>query len=119
MANVAVRNWRFLNKLGITGCRWFDGFGTELSVYRRATIGDVEETLSPDSPTVLTLKVLFQSPGLPTREQVCVARGNARNLLHGIRATHPRAVHADVLEGGFNPRRDIAAIILNRWGMPI
>ena len=56
MANVAVRNWRFLQKLGITGCRWFDGFGSEFTVYRKAIIGDADQTLSPDSPVVLTLK---------------------------------------------------------------
>src|SRR6201999_4320342 len=25
MANVALRHWRFLEKLGITGCRWLEG----------------------------------------------------------------------------------------------
>jgi spermidine dehydrogenase len=117
MANVAVRNWRFLNKLGITGCRWFDGFGTELSVYRRATIGAVDATLSPDSPTVLTLKVLFQSPGLPTRQQG--VRGRAEMLGTSFRE-YERRIREQFTRmfsrAGFNPRRDIAAIILNRWG---
>jgi spermidine dehydrogenase len=117
MANVAVRNWRFLNKLGITGCRWFDGFGTELSVYRRATIGDVDQSVSPDSPTVLTLKVLFQSPGLPTREQG--VRGRAEMLGTSFRE-YERRIREQFTrmfsKAGFNPRRDIAAIILNRWG---
>jgi spermidine dehydrogenase len=117
MANVAVRNWRFLHKLGITGCRWFDGFGTELSVYRRAMIGDVDRTVSPDSPTVLTLKVLFQSPGLPTREQG--VRGRAELLATSFRE-YERRIREQFTrmfsKAGFNPRRDIAAIILNRWG---
>jgi spermidine dehydrogenase len=117
MANVAVRNWRFLHKLGITGCRWFDGFGTELSVYRRALIGDVDETASPDSPTVLTLKVLFQSPGLPTREQG--VRGRAEMLGTPFRE-YERRIREQFTrmfsKAGFNPRRDIAGIILNRWG---
>lgn len=117
MANVAVRNWRFLHKLGITGCRWFDGFGTELSVYRRAMIGDVDRTVSPDSPTVLTLKVLFQSPGLPTREQG--VRGRAELLGTSFRE-YERRIREQFTRmfsrAGFNPRRDIAAIILNRWG---
>ena len=25
--NVAVRNWKFMEKLGITAARWFEGFG--------------------------------------------------------------------------------------------
>jgi spermidine dehydrogenase len=117
MANVAVRNWRFLKKLGITGCRWFDGFGSELNVYRSATIGDGEKTLSPDSPVVLTLKVLFQSPGLPTREQGI--RGRAELLATPYREYERqiREQFTRIFSGaGFNPRRDIAAIILNRWG---
>jgi len=32
MANVAVRNWRFLYKMGLSGCRWFGGLGDYLSV---------------------------------------------------------------------------------------
>ena len=28
LANVAVRNWRFLYKMGISGCQWFEGLGT-------------------------------------------------------------------------------------------
>jgi spermidine dehydrogenase len=117
MANVAVRNWRFLQKLGITGCRWFDGFGTDLNVYRGATIGDVDETLSPDAPIVLTLKVLFQSPGLTTREQGM--RGRAEMLGTPFKE-YERRIREQFTrmfsKAGFNPRRDIAAIILNRWG---
>ena len=37
MANVAVRNWRFLHKMGITGCRWFEGIGNYMDVRRLAT----------------------------------------------------------------------------------
>jgi spermidine dehydrogenase len=117
MANVAVRNWRFLKKLGITGCRWFGGFGSDLNVYRSATIGDMEKTLSPDSPVVLTLKVLFQSPGLPTREQGI--RGRAELLATPFRE-YERRIREQFTHmfsaAGFNARRDIAAIILNRWG---
>jgi len=117
MANVAVRNWRFLQRLGITGCRWFDGFGSDLNVYRSATIGDVDRTLSPDSPVVLTLKVLFQAPGLPTREQGI--RGRAELLATSFKE-YERRIREQLTRmfsaAGFNPRRDIAAIILNRWG---
>jgi spermidine dehydrogenase len=57
MANVAVRNWRFLQKMGITGCRWFEGVGNYMDVRRMATVGIDDATISPDSPVVLTLKV--------------------------------------------------------------
>jgi len=117
MANVAVRNWHFLRALGITGCRWFDGFGSELNIYRSAVLGDVNPELSPDSPVVLNLKVLFPTPGLSTYEQG--VRGRAELLGTSFRE-YERRIREQLTRmfgaAGFNPRRDIAAIILNRWG---
>jgi len=43
-----------------------------------ATIGGEPSTISPDSPTVLTIKVLFAQPGLPIGEQG--SRGRAQLL---------------------------------------
>jgi spermidine dehydrogenase len=117
MANVAVRNWRFLQKMGITGCRWFEGVGNSMDVRRLATVGIDEATISPDSPIVLTLKVLYAHPGLPTEEQG--RRGRAEMLGASFRDYEQRireqfdAMFAHV---GFDAKRDIAAIILNRWG---
>ena len=117
MANVAVRNWRFLYKLGMSGCRWFEGLGNYLSVRRMATMGGESPTIVPDSPTVLTIKVLFAQPGLPIAEQG--AQGRAK-LLGTSFAQYERAFREQLADmfapGGFDPRRDIAGIILNRWG---
>ncbi|HSB77107.1 MAG TPA: FAD/NAD(P)-binding protein, partial [Terriglobales bacterium] len=66
MANVAVRNWRFLAKMGITGCRWFEGVGSYLQVRKIALCGADSPTISPDQPIVLNLKVIFPFPGQPT-----------------------------------------------------
>src|SRR5438309_8494730 len=63
VANVAVRNWRFMYKLGIHECRWFEGFGNYTAIRRIATFGPVSPTISPDAPVVLTLKILFSYPG--------------------------------------------------------
>jgi spermidine dehydrogenase len=117
MANIAVRNWRFLYKMGISGCRWFEGLGNYLSVRRMATVGNVSPTFGPDSPTALTIKVLFAKPGLPIGEQG--SRGRAE-LLGTSFAQYERAFREQLGDmfaaGGFDPRRDIAGIILNRWG---
>src|SRR6188508_980192 len=78
MANVAVRNWRFLYKMGMSGCRWFEGLGNYTSVRKMAIIGSDSPTISPDSPTVLTIKVLFAEPGLPIAEQG--SKGRAQML---------------------------------------
>ena len=117
MANIAVRNWRFLYKMGLSGCRWFEGLGNYLSVRRMATIGGQSSTFGPDSPTVLTIKVLFAEPGLPIGEQG--SRGRAK-LLGTSFAQYERQFREQLGDmfapGGFDPRRDIAGIILNRWG---
>jgi spermidine dehydrogenase len=117
MANIAVRNWRFLYKMGLSGCRWFGGLGDYLSVRRQAKVGGIQPSLGPDSPTVLTIKVLFAQPGLPIAEQG--SRGRAQ-LLGTSFAQYERAFREQLGDmfapGGFDPRRDIAGIILNRWG---
>jgi len=117
MVNVAVRNWRFLYKMGMTGCRWFEGLGNYLSVRRMATIAGDGRGIDPDAPTVLTIKVLFSQPGLPIGEQG--SQGRAQ-LFGTSFAQYERAFRAQLGDmfapGGFDPRRDIAGIILNRWG---
>ena len=117
IANIAVRNWRFLYKMGMSGCRWFEGLGNYTSVRKMATIGAETASIGPDSPTVLTIKVLFAQPGLPIAEQG--SRGRAQ-LLGTSFAQYERAFREQLGDmfapGGFDPRRDIAGIILNRWG---
>ena len=117
MANIAVRHWRFLYKMGISGCRWFEGLGNYFAVRKLATVGSVPPSVGPDSPTVLTIKVLFARPGLPIGEQG--SRGRAE-LLGTSFAQYERALRQQLADmfaaAGFDPRRDIAGIILNRWG---
>jgi len=117
MANIAVHNWRWLYKMGMSGCRWFGGLGDYLSVRKMALVGNHPRTIDPDSPTVLTIKVLFNQPGLSIGEQG--AQGRAK-LLGTSFAQYERAFREQMADmfapGGFSPRRDIAGIILNRWG---
>ena len=117
MANIAVRNWRFLQKMGITGCRWFEGVGNYMDVRRLATVGIDDATISPDSPIVLTVKVLYAYPGLPTEEQG--RRGRTEILSISFREYEQRIreqFDAMFAHAGFDAKRDIAAVILNRWG---
>jgi spermidine dehydrogenase len=117
VASVALRHWRFLHALGIHECRWFEGFGNYASVRKVATFGPVSPTISPDSPVVLTLKVLFSYPGLPIAEQV--SRGRAELLSTPFRDYERRIreqLAAMLGPGGFDAARDIAGIVLNRWG---
>ena len=47
VANVAVRNWRFLYKMGISGCQWFEGLGNYMQVRKLALCGADSPTISP------------------------------------------------------------------------
>ncbi len=117
VANVAVKHWRFLYDLGIHECRWFEGIGNYVAVRRTAIAGPVSPTISPDSPTVLTLKILFSYPGEPLATQV--SRGRAE-LLGTTFREYERRIREQLTamfgRAGFDARRDIAGIILNRWG---
>ena len=117
MANVAVRNWRFLQKMGITGCRWFEGVGNYMDVRRMAVCGDVAPTISPDSPIVLTLKVLYSYPGASTEEQGHRGRGEMLTASFREYERRIREQFTEMFSGaGFDAQRDIAGIVLNRWG---
>ena len=61
--NVALRNWRFLDKLGVSGVRWFEGLGWWTSL-RRNLIVDGHETqpLDPNKPVVMTQYIPFLIP---------------------------------------------------------
>ncbi|MGC2000985.1 MAG: NAD(P)-binding protein [Candidatus Acidiferrales bacterium] len=117
MANVALRNWRFLYKMGISGCRWFDGIGNYTEVRRTALVGADSPGIGPDSPVVLNLKILFSYPGIAAAEQGSRGRGE---LLATPFRDYERQIRQQFMDmfgaAGFDARRDIAGIILNRWG---
>ncbi len=97
MANVAVRNWRFLHKMGISGCRWFEGVGNYVDVVRSSIVGDVEPTITPDSPIVLAVKVLYALSGAADRRpRPSRSRGNADDFVQGIRRADSRAIRSHV-----------------------
>jgi len=117
MANVALRNWRFLYKMGVSGCQWFEGIGSFTAVRKLPIFSTDQKTIGPDSPVVLTLKVLFPHYGLPLQEQGNL--GRAQLLTTSFRE-YERQIRAQLTDmfsaSGFNAERDIAGIVLNRWG---
>jgi spermidine dehydrogenase len=117
MANVAVKNWRFLYKMGMTGCRWFEGIGNYTEVRKMALVGREDSTITPDSPIVLNLKILYSYPGLSTEEQGNRGRMEMLGTSFKEYEGRIREQFTDMFGGsGFDAQRDIAGIILNRWG---
>lgn len=115
-ANVAVRNWRFFDKLGFINARWFDGLGWQVSARRNLAFNS-DRPLTPDEPMVLTFYIPILRPDLPG-----VAQGPAARLamFETSYADYERQIRermqAMFAVGGFDAKRDIAGIVLNRWG---
>lgn len=116
VVNVALTNWRFLFKLGLTACRWFSGFGYTCNIRRQMLAGDYQPPLHPDKPAVLTFYVPYFFPGHPAKEQGDRGR---REMLSSSYADYERNIirQMQTLFGsaGFHAKKDIAGIILNRW----
>jgi spermidine dehydrogenase len=120
IVNVALRQWRFLYDLNITACRWFDdtdGFGYCCNLRQNMVTARHAPTLHPDKPAVLSFYLGLTVPGLPAATQGVAARARLMNTSYAdfevlIRRQMLRLFGAS----GFKPQRDIAAIVLNRWG---
>ena len=117
LMNVAVRNWQFLYKLGISGANWYEGLGSFTCVRKVPLFSTDQKTIGPELPTVLTFKVLYCYPGLNIEEQG--SRGRAEMLSTSFR-DYERQIREQMTDmfarTGFDASRDIAGLILNRWG---
>jgi len=117
VANVALTNWRFLERLGISAAIWPEGFGFTCNIRRPMIVDGKSQPLHPDKPIVLTFYTPIFKPGLERKEQGAVGRAE---LLSTSFSDYERQIREQMTTmfsaGGFNPAEDIAGIILNRWG---
>jgi spermidine dehydrogenase len=116
-ANVAVRHWRFFDKLGFIAARWFSGLGWHVCVRRNVALRPGTPPLTPDSPIVLTFYIPILQPDVDPIAQGPAARAQ---LLSTSYAQYEKQLREQMTEmfgsSGFDARRDIAGIVLNRWG---
>ena len=116
--NVALRNWKFLEKLGASAVRWFDDFGWFFSLRRQMLInGKSPMPLDPSKPIVITMYNSFCLPGLPVEQQTVTARMQLFSMSFADieRAVRNRFTRM-FADYGFDAKRDIAGIVANRWG---
>jgi spermidine dehydrogenase len=120
IVNVALRQWRFLYDLDVTACRWFDdtdGLGYCCNLRQNMVTDRHAPLLHPDKPAVLSFYLGLPVPGLPAATQGMAARARLMNTTY---ADFELLVRRQMLRlfgaSGFDPKRDIAAIVLNRWG---
>ena len=120
IVNVALRQWRFLYDLGVTACRWFDdadGFGYCCNLRQNMLSEGHDAALHPDRPAVLSFYMGLPIPGLPAAEQGAASRARFFATPYMEYEVRVRRQMAHLFgPHGFNPKRDIAAIVLNRWG---
>ncbi|MDG1859726.1 MAG: FAD-dependent oxidoreductase, partial [Emcibacteraceae bacterium] len=117
VVNVAVRNWRFLDKLGISSARWFEGFGNFFSMRQPMETGDATMPYDPNKPAVITYYVPFNNPGHSMEEQGTIGR---EEMFAKSYADYEKEILDQMndmfADYGFDAERDIAGIVLNRWG---
>jgi spermidine dehydrogenase len=118
MVNVALRNWRFLDKLGISAARWFDGTGFYCNIRKPMLFGDGPPApFHPDKPILMTMYAAFPRADLPLEAQGPDARGE---LFATPYADYEKRIvqqlEAMFAPAGFDAQRDVAGIVLNRWG---
>ncbi|HEX3746873.1 MAG TPA: NAD(P)-binding protein [Bryobacteraceae bacterium] len=116
--NVALTNWRFLYKLRAPAVRYFDGeFGWSCNIRQSMTAGAFAPPLDPDEPIVLTFYTGIYEPGRPAKEQ---GEAGRKKLLTTSYAEYERLIRRQMTTlfgpAGFDASRDIAGIVLNRWG---
>ena len=80
-------------------------------------IGQAPAPMNPDQPTVLTFYMGLYSAGKPLAEQASAGR---QVLLQRSYADYERLIRRHMTRlfasAGFDARKDIAGIVLNRWG---
>jgi spermidine dehydrogenase len=117
VVNVAVRNWRPFAKLGISCAHWFDGFGFFVNVRQPLVVDGMPVPLDPARPAMLTMYVGFPETGVPIDIQTASARGMLFSTSYAdFELKVRRQLQQMFGEAGFDAKRDIAGIIINRWG---
>ncbi len=116
--NVALRNWKFLDKLGVAGVRWFEGLGWWTSLRRNLVVdGHETQPLDPNKPVVLTQYIPFLIPGVDWPDQCTQARMMLFSMSYADIEAQVREQFTKMFGPyGFDDKRDIAGIITNRQG---
>ncbi|MHC1480141.1 NAD(P)-binding protein [Frateuria aurantia] len=120
IANVAVHNWRFLRRLNATAARWMDDgtmFGFAANIRQTMVGGAYQPPLDPARPALLTFYMGLYTPGHDAHVQGVLGR---TRLLATRYADYERSIRRQMTtmfgSTGFDAARDIAGIVLNRWG---
>ena len=114
--NVALRNWRAFQRLGMHEVY---GPGSYYSYFRlnpHVDLGGYRSPDSPDQPIVVKMMRTPCKPGLPEVDQSRAGRAELLATSFETFEFNTRDQLARCLnDGGFDPASDITAITVNRW----
>lgn len=115
--NVAVRNWRWLERLGLPAVRTFSGLFWHVTARRNFALGSDNRMVTPDSPMMLTFYIPVLARGEDPDVQGAVARLKIMDWSYADIERRMRGQMNDIFgPTGFDAKRDIAGIVVNRWG---
>jgi len=114
--NVAIKNWKSFQKLGIRGVTAPTMYWRGVTLSQAVSLGDLQHPQTPDDPIVINLSRIPNSPGKPRKEQHELGRLEVytttfESYERKIREMLVRTIGA----GGFDPAQDIVGIMINRW----
>ncbi|HVS76421.1 MAG TPA: NAD(P)-binding protein [Steroidobacteraceae bacterium] len=114
--SVFVRNWKAFEKLGISSVRSPTMYHDTVALPEAVDLGALRHSASPEEPIVLSLTRYPNVPGLPRKEQHRAGRAELLSTTFDTFERNIRDQLARILSpGGFDPRRDILGIMVNRW----
>ncbi|WP_246737407.1 FAD/NAD(P)-binding protein [Nordella sp. HKS 07] len=117
VANVLVRDWRSLARLGIRGFKSPAAYWHGATMDFPVSMGGYHFTRTPDDPALLSLfKVPLGERGEAPNTQSFAGRRLLMQMSFAEMEHHIRDLLGRALAGGgFDPARDIEAITINRW----
>jgi spermidine dehydrogenase len=114
--NVLIRNWQAWKKLGIYMLSAPNGYHQWATLDIPMSIGGYESAATPDQAVVIHMVRNPNQPGLPRKEQNRLGRWDILNTpFETIEAEIRGQLDAMLGAGGFQSKRDILAITVNRW----
>ena len=114
--NVFLRNWQPFARLGIQAVKCPTMYHDSIALAEPRDLGNLLHSKSPDEPIAIRMTRMPGAPGLPRKDQHRIGRAE---LLNTSFETFEREIRGQLVRvlgaGGFDPKRDIAAIAVNRW----
>ncbi len=116
-ATVLIRNWEAFDKLKIGGFSAPKCFWDSVEIDYPVSVGSYKFADKPSDPVVLHMaKMPLSADGLSARDQATAGRYALTTIAFEDMEREIRGLLGRALkDGGFDPARDIEAIVCNRW----